>query len=317
MLPYRSVALLTPLSLVEARGLFQPFRRGEVLAIEPIVRGSVNSNFAVETTSGPLFVRVFEEQGADGALRETRLVGHLARQGVPTPAPLLATDGLPFVLHRGKPVAAFPWIDGDQLCQARVTPGATREVGAALARVHLAGASYPDRPQGRFEAPDLLARIPTIPSGAVPDGLIEELEVELRHPLPELPSGIIHGDLFRDNVLWRGGRIVALLDFESASFGAWAYDLAITLLAWTYGDRFDPGLVHALVAGYESVRPLEQRERAAMDRLAVRAATRFIVTRITDFHLRPGTTFAKDYRRFVARRDEIGDTHPVFNPASS
>lgn len=285
--------------------MLPPFGQGEVLAIEPIVRGSVNSNFGVETTRGRLFVRVFEEQGTEGALRETRLVRHLERHGVPTPAPLLAADGRPFVLLGPKPVAAFPWIDGEEVCQARVTPGATREVGAALARIHLAGASYPDRPRGRFEAPALLARLATIPAGAVSDSLLAEIDLELRRPLPELPSGIIHGDLFRDNVLWRDGRIAALLDFESASFGAWAYDLAVTLLAWTFGDRFDPGLARALVTGYESVRPLEQEERVAMERLAVRAATRFIVTRITDFHLRPGTTAGKDYRRFVARLQMI------------
>ncbi|MBI2894108.1 MAG: homoserine kinase [Deltaproteobacteria bacterium] len=305
MLTYRAVALLTPFSLDEARCVLGAFGSGEILVIEPIARGSVNSNFAVQTTRGRLFVRVFEEQGPEGALRETLLLGHLARHGIPTPAPLLGADGRPFVVHRGKPVAAFPWAPGNELCQASVTADAAREVGAALARLHLAGASFPDRPIGRFEAAGLAARLGTIPAGAMPDRLVAELESELERSLPELPSGIIHGDLFRDNVLWRDGLLVALLDFESASYGAWAYDLAVTLLAWTFGDCFDPELCRSLVAGYESVRPLEAVERAAMERLAVRAATRFVVTRITDFHLRPGATVGKDYRRFVARRDAI------------
>jgi homoserine kinase type II len=152
-----------------------------------------------------------------------------------------------------------------------------------------------------------MMRVGRIPPGAVPEeGLLDELRAELEVPLPEVPAGVIHGDLFRDNVLWRGGRIVALLDFESAAEGLLAYDLVVTVLAWTYGDRFDPDLVRALLEGYRSVRPLHPGEEATLPRLARRAATRFVVTRITDFFVRGAATgVQKDYRRFVARRDAI------------
>lgn len=305
------MALLTRLSFEQVDALLGPFGLAPVRNVEPVPRGSVNSNYFVDTDRGRFFLRLYEEQGPEGAGYETRLIGHLAAAGVPTPAPFRNPAGASFVLHEGKPVALFPALSGDELCQARVTPEATFAVGQALARVHLAGASFGERRVGRFEAADLGARLEAVAAADLREpGVLERLRVELARPLPALAMGPIHGDLFRDNVLWQGERIVGLLDFESAADGLLAYDVAVTLLAWTYGSRFESALVRALLAGYESQRPLPAEERAALPRLAERAACRFVVTRITDFHLRtlrdPGTVMLKDYRRFVRRWDAIG-----------
>lgn len=304
------MALLTRLSFADAEALAGRFGLGPVDNVEAVPKGSVNSNYFFETRRGRFFVRVFEEQGPDGAGYETRLIAHLARGGVPTPAPLLATDGASFAMHAGKPVAFFPAVTGDELCQAGVTPAAARLAGEALARVHRAGTDFGERRRGRFEAADLALRLRAVTADDLQaPGLLARLRAELDRPLPVLASGPIHGDLFRDNVLWRDGRIVALLDFESAADGLLAYDLAVMLLAWTFGARFEADLVRALLAGYEEVRRLPADERAALPRLAERAACRFVVTRITDFHLRalrePGTVLLKDYRRFVRRWDAI------------
>src|SRR5262249_38949869 len=125
-------------------------------------------------------------------------------------------------------------------------------------------------------------------------------------------------DLFRDNVLWATGAgtvqtrmedpIVALLDFESASRGAFVFDLAVTLLAWCYGDVLEPPLARALVSGYSSVRPLADREKKALFASARFAATRFTITRITDYAM-PGRggegRVIKDWRRFLGRLDVL------------
>jgi homoserine kinase type II len=304
------MALLTRLSFDQVDALLEPFGLAPARNLEPVPKGSVNSNYFVDTDRGRFFLRVYEEQGPEGAGYETRLVGHLAAAGVPTPAPWRNPAGASFVLHAGKPVALFPAVSGDELCQARVTPEVAFAVGEALARVHLAGASFGERRTGRFEAADLRARLDTVAAAHLREpGVLERLHAELARPLPPLAIGPIHGDLFRDNVLWQDGRIVGLLDFESAADGLHAYDVAVTLLAWTYGSRFEAPLVRGLLAGYERLRPLTAAERAALPRLAERAACRFVVTRITDFHLRtlrdPGTVMLKDYRRFVRRWDAI------------
>jgi homoserine kinase type II len=310
------MALLTPLSADAARRLGAAYGL-DVTGVEPILAGSVNSNFALRMRDGGrAFLRVYEEQGAPAARGEARLLDHLAERAVPTPRPLrlvgAARAGAFIAEHAGKPVAVFPWCEGESLCQRRVTPAIAGAVGGALAAVHVAGASFQGAPESRFGAVELERRLRALEARALPDELAAAV-ARLRARLPELvarptprPIGVIHGDLFRDNVLWRSGSIAALLDFESASRGSAAFDLAVTMLAWCFGDRFEPDLARAMAHGYASVRPLEPDERAAFFDEARFAALRFSVTRITDFELRPaGTGVRKDFRRFVARLEAI------------
>ena len=123
----------------------------------------------------------------------------------------------------------------------------------------------------------------------------------------DLPRGLVHGDLFRDNVLWHEGRIAALLDFESAHKGPFAYDLAVTILSWSFRDTFDFDVARAIVAGYREVRELEESEREALYVESVFAALRFTITRITDEAIRVG----KKWQRFVARREAIEQLGPA------
>src|SRR5437016_12394242 len=143
-------------------------------------------------------------------------------------------------------------------------------VGHALARVHLALASVREPRPGRFRLQDLRARLQAI--GRAPDAELRSLAPAITERLdraaaarnPALPGGIVHGDLFRDNVLWRDGAIVALPEFESACEGSWAYDLMVTVLAWCYGADFDLVLARALLTGYQEVRALSPAERSAL-----------------------------------------------------
>jgi homoserine kinase type II len=121
-----------------------------------------------------------------------------------------------------------------------------------------------------------------------------------------LPAGLVHGDLFRDNVLWTGDRVAALLDFESAFRGPLAYDLAVLVLSWCYADAFEPDLARAMVRSYESVRPLEPIEKRALYTEMRFGALRFTITRITDYSMRGGEgRVMKDWRRFLARLDAL------------
>ncbi|MGK3997342.1 homoserine kinase [Sorangium sp. So ce1024] len=320
------MAILTPLSLADARRIGALYGL-EIADVRGLLAGSVNSNFALTLADGrgQVFLRVYEEQQLAAASREARMLEHLAAGGVATPQPLRRTDGAStsggaaFIAdHAGKPVALFPWVTGDSLCQARVTPEATRRVGAALARVHLVGASFEGASASRFDLDGLDQRLRGLrapgPGGAAPalppdvaaavDELTGRLErIRAATPRTPGPETLIHGDLFRDNVLWQDGEISALLDFESASRGSAAFDLAVTMLAWCFGDDLDPALAAALAAGYTSVRPLSAEERGRLFHESLVAALRFSITRITDFELRPkGSGVYKDYRRFLARQ---------------
>ncbi len=325
-----TMAILTPLSLADARRIGALYGL-EIADVRGLLAGSVNSNFALTLADGrgQAFLRVYEEQQLHAASREAHMLEHLAASGVATPQPLRRRDaasgseGAAFIAeHAGKPVAVFPWVAGDSICQARVTPDATRRVGAALARVHLVGASFEGANASRFDLDSLDQRLQGLraPGPAASAGLpastlppevaaaVDELTGRLQRmraaaPRTSGPETLIHGDLFRDNVLWQDGEISALLDFESASRGSAVFDLAVTMLAWCFGDDLDPDLAAALAAGYTSVRPLSTEERGRIFHESLVAALRFSITRITDFELRPkGSGVYKDFRRFLARQ---------------
>ena len=284
-----------------------------------IEAGTVNTSYALDLEGGRFFLRIYEEQGSAGAEAEARLLLHLAASGVKTPAPVVGRDGAMVRTVAGKPAAVFPWVDGDMLCLRAVTPVAGHEVGAALARMHLAGPA-PDGAlgAGRFGPEDLHARCDRVATSHDDEarGLADALRSALRAATAlrrtDLPSGLVHGDLFRDNVLWteeRSGsaafpsspRLAALLDFESAHLGPFAYDIAVTILSWSFRDAFDHDVGRSIVAGYRGIRELEAAEREALHAEAVFAALRFTVTRITDDAIRVG----KKWQRFVARREAL------------
>ena len=308
------MATYTAFSLREARRIGAEFGL-DVRGVVGIAAGSVNSNYRLEIGGGErVFARVYEEQDRDGAESEASLLTHLARHGVVTPRPLPRRDGAGFTgLVCGRPVALFPWSRGETLCQARVTPRIAHRVGIEIARVHLAGRSFRFAKPGRFQIENLRVRLAAIAQAQDAEirGMASVLATELNRCDRErdtgLAGGVIHGDLFRDNVLWQDGMPTALLDFESASDGPWVYDLLVTVLAWCYRSDIDLDLIRAMLAGYRSVRPLDERERASLAVEGRVAALRFTITRITDYALRGsiGERVTKDWRRFWARHQEI------------
>jgi homoserine kinase type II len=316
------MAVLTQLPVASARAIALRFGL-DVIGVRGIPAGSVNSNFELSLAGGGrVFLRVYEEQNLLSAAGEARLLEHLAAHGVQTPRPLARDDGGFLAEHAGKPVALFPWVDGEAICQARVTDEHARRVGEALAQVHLAGMSFQGAPASRFRVGDLLVRAEQI-EGAERSGDVAAAMRLLRGrlerrkeqpPAPEIP--VIHADLFRDNVLWDGTSVAGLLDFESASRGSAAFDLMVAVLAWCFGDTLELPLARALVGGYASVRPLGD-ERARLYDEAVFAAVRFSITRITDFELRArGAGVHKDFRRFVARLRAVEEIGPGAWPSA-
>jgi homoserine kinase type II len=311
------MAVHTVISEAQARAILADYDGLELRAVEGVRGGSVNSNFALTTPSGKLFLRVYEEQGLSGAEHETALLERLAGAGVPTPPPLRRRDGGLVSAVLGKPAALFPWREGTMRCQASVGRTEVRQVGEALARIHLAGQGEVPYP-GRFEFADLSRRLDRIESEGGPEWapLAPSLRTTLQRAHgarnPELPRGVIHGDLFRDQVLWRGdGAIAALLDFESACDGTFAFDLMVTVLSWCVGDDLDTDLARAMLQGYQRVRALSQPERDALMDEGSFAALRFAITRITDFSMRarnpdgtPGAP-SRDWRRFMKRFDKL------------
>jgi homoserine kinase type II len=307
------MAVLTAITAEDARDLVAEYDLGALVDLAGIAAGSVNSNFRLDVGERRVFLRIYEEQGGPGAAREATMLERLARSGVPTPAPLHRRDGGLVSIVRAKPAVLFPWRAGTICCQAGVTREVAERVGTALAQVHVAGRAEPCE-RGRFGFENLRARLDSVEHSG--DARFLALVPGLRASLTRthasrdlsLPKGLIHSDLFRDNVLWDGGRIAALLDFESACEGPYAYDFMVCVLAWCFGSDLEPELAQAMCRGYEGVRPFSESERAALVIEGSFAALRFTITRITDYALRSSATgprVVKDWQRFYARFETL------------
>jgi homoserine kinase type II len=307
------VALFTRLGDAELADIAATFALGALRGARAIHAGTINSNFAVETERGPWFVRINEGKSEDDVAWEARLVAALAAGGVVTPPPLTARDGRPYAALAGtaKWVSVFPWRAGHHLAPGEVTADAAGAFGAALAELHRVGLELPAdwRRRSIYDHAHLVARHAQFATSRDP-ALAEAIAI-LGEELAAAGAaaavrerathGLIHGDLFRDNVLWDAGRVVAILDFEQASGGSIAYDLAVCINDWCWDGAVRIDLAAALLAGYQRVRALTAADRAALVIEVRAAAARFTITRITDVYLARVDNPDKDFRAFLAR----------------
>jgi homoserine kinase type II len=305
------VGVFTSLGEPELLELARAFGIGAVRSVRAIAAGTINSNFALTTDTGEYFLRVNEGKAEADVAWEARLVTALAAAGVPTPPPLVALDGLPYARVLQKWASMFPWRDGTHVAAGDVTPRMAETFGAALAGLHVAGLALPPawRRGSIYDHDHLVTRFERF--ARVDDKALARAIAILREELSVAKAasgvrkrathGIIHGDLFRDNVLWEGDAISAILDFEQASGGSLVYDLGVCIndWCWTIYPRID--LAAALVRGYQSVRPLTAADREALPIEIRAAAARFTLTRITDVYLARVDNPDKDFRAFLAR----------------
>jgi len=307
------VGVFTQLGATELADVAAAFDLGTVTAHATIAAGTINSNFLVETDRARWFVRVNEGKAEDDVAWEARLVAALAAGGVTTPPPVLARDGRPYAPLGTKFVSVFPWRTGRHLAPDEVTPELAGRLGAALAQLHRVGLELPVswRRGSIYDHDHLVARFAGLvgvddPALALAITVLrEELAVAAEaSPLRRAAThGIIHGDLFRDNVLWDGGELTAILDFEQASGGSLAYDLGVCINDWCWTGEPRLDLVRALVAGYRQVRELTAGDREALPIEVRAAAARFTLTRITDVYLARVDNPDKDFRAFLARSE--------------
>jgi homoserine kinase type II len=273
----------------------------------PIVAGIENTNYFVTTAKGRYVLTLYERLPAEELPFYLNLMAHLARAGVPCPAPVPDRTGALFSLLNGKPAGLVTRMDGAKID----TPDAAHcaAVGAALGRLHVASATYRARLTNR-RGPGWwrqAARAVRPFLGADQNALLAaEIRFQTGFGKVKLPRGAIHGDLFHDNVLFVGNAVSGIIDFGFAATDFLAYDLAITVNDWCIVRAGDargtliPELVHALAGAYHAERPLTEDERSQWPALLRAAALRFWLSRLYDLHLpRPGElTHAHDPEEF-------------------
>ena len=263
---------------------------GELVSCKGIAEGVENSNFLLRTTRGNFILTLYEKRVAKADLPFfIGLMEHLAAQGLACPTPIRDREGHAIRELAKRPAAIVTFLDG--LSPRRVQVAQCAPVGAALAQLHLAGADFPMKRRNALSVEgwrklvaDARPRADEVRKGLA-DEIAREFDALAPHWPRALPAGVIHADLFPNNVFFLGERLSGMIDFYFACDDLYAYDLAVCLNAWCFEPdlSFNATKALRLVAGYRGVRALEPGEIAALPLLARGAAFRFLLTRLYDW----------------------------------
>jgi homoserine kinase type II len=284
------MAVYTDVSAEDLADFLASYDLGELLSYKGIAEGVENSNFLVHTTRGYFILTLYEKRVAPEDIPFfLALMEHLAARSITCPQPVKNQKGDMLGFVAGRPAALVTFLDGMWI--RRPSASHCAALGAALAQLHLAGADFPMKRRNALSVDGWHPLYVASAAGAdsLQPGLREAIEKELTHlegAWPSgLPEGVIHADLFPDNVFFLGDRLSGLIDFYFACTDTLAYDVAICLNAWCFepDHAYNVTKGRALLQGYASARPLAVEERVALPLLARGAALRFLLTRLVDW----------------------------------
>ena len=304
------MAVYTDVSFEDLQDFLAAYDIGPTHVFKGIAEGVSNSNYYLQTDKGAFILTLYERRvEVDDLPFYLGLMEHLARAGIACPTPVHARNGKVTGTLNDKPAAILTFLDGVSL--RRPTAEHCGFAGRALAELHEAGAGFHGKRANalgldgwRALAADCKGKSDTVADGL--GSLIEDELATLARSWPgALPAGIIHADLFPDNVLFVDSKVSGIIDFYFACNDALAYDLAVTLNAWCFepDGAFNLTKGRALAAGYQAKRKLQPAERAAFPILCRGAALRFLLTRLYDW-INPDPAALvrpKDPREFARR----------------
>ncbi|MFN3657544.1 MAG: homoserine kinase [Pseudolabrys sp.] len=284
------MAVYTDVTAEDLTRFLSGYDIGELLSYKGIAEGVENSNFLVHTSAGTFILTLYEKRVAENDLPFfLGLMEHLAARGITCPQPVKNRSGGMLGRVAGRPAAVVTFLEG--MWHRRPSAAHCAAVGEALARLHLAGADFPMRRPNALSIShwrplyeQAKARGDSVRPGLCAE-IVAELDVLERIWPRALPVGVIHADLFPDNVFFLGDHLSGLIDFYFACTDTLAYDVAICLNAWCFEPDHSYNVTkgRALLKGYAGVRALDAAEREALPVLARGAAMRFLLTRLVDW----------------------------------
>ncbi|MGE8103055.1 homoserine kinase [Allorhizobium sp. NPDC080224] len=288
------MAVYTDINEVDLKAFLAQYDAGELLSYKGIAEGVENSNFLLHTSKSPLILTLYEKRVEKSDLPFfLGLMHHLSECGLNCPLPLPRKDGELLGELSGRPAALISFLEGMWLRKPEAQH--CREVGAALARMHIAGEGFElTRPNAlSIEGWQVLWAKSEARADEVEEGLEAEIGAELDflsiHWPKDLPAGVIHADLFPDNVFFLGDTLSGLIDFYFACNDLLVYDLSICLNSWCFekDGAYNITKGKAMIEGYQSVRPLSAAEIEALPILCRGSALRFFLTRLYDWLTTP------------------------------
>jgi homoserine kinase type II len=284
------MAVYTDVSDEQLEEFITSYAVGALTSFKGIAEGVENSNYLVHTESGRYILTLYEKRVRREDLPYfLGLMQHLVARGISCPLPVKDRSGRTLKELAGRPAVLITFLEG--LWVRRPNIEHCHALGDALAHLHLAGADFPMFRENDLSLPGWRSLVQSIGGGAdeVIPGLAAEIATELsfleRHWPSDLPEGVIHADLFPDNVFFLSDKVSGLIDFYFACNDALAYDVAICLNAWCFepDGSFNITKARAMLQAYEGVRPLSEAELKWLPTLARGAALRFLLTRSYDW----------------------------------
>jgi homoserine kinase type II len=304
------MAVYTEVTDDDVAAFLQQYDLGEVVSMKGIAEGVENSNFLLSTTTGTYILTLYEKRvKRDDLPFFLGLMEHLAGRGIRCPTPIHGRDGAALRELCGRPAAIVTFLQG--MWPKRIDVNHCRQLGRAIAQMHEAGRDFALRRPNDLSVDGWRPLLEACGARAdeVERGLAEELSTELdvlEQAWPrDLPEGVIHADLFPDNVFFHKGEVSGFIDFYFACNDQLAYDLAVCLNAWCFepSNEFNATKARALLQSYQEVRRFSQAELQAIPTLARGAAMRFLLTRLFDWLNHPEGAYVapKDPREYLRK----------------
>ncbi|MCK5444039.1 MAG: homoserine kinase [Rhodospirillaceae bacterium] len=284
------MAVYTEVSDEDLTEFAKQYGIGEVLSCKGIAEGVENSNFLLGTDKGSFILTLYEKRvNPDDLPFFLGLMDHLADRGVKCPKPVHAADGEVLKTLSGRPAAIITFLSG--MWPRSIHAFNCAELGAALAELHIAGADFKIKRENSLSVNNWRALLDSCNGRGeeVIPGITKELESELdfleKNWPADLPAGVIHADLFPDNVFFRAEKLTGLIDFYFACNDLFAYDVAICLNAWCFEPDLSFNITKAkrMLSSYRKVRDFSAEELEALPLLARGSALRFLLTRLYDW----------------------------------
>ena len=265
---------------------------GTLTDFHGIESGIENTNYFVTTSEGEFVLTIFEVLKAHELPFYLNFMAHLANHGIPCPRPIANLQNQYLGALKGKPASLVSRLQGTSVLKP--SPLHCAKVGKLLANMHLAGKSYPlnmDNPRGPAWRKIAAAKVWEFLSGEEADLLQQEMDYQNQIDTSALPRGVVHADLFRDNVLFRGSDIGGVIDFYFAGADSWLFDLAVTVNDWCMAlpGELDPERLSAMLDAYNGLLKVSDEEKKLWPAMLRAAALRFWLSRLYDYYLpRPG-----------------------------
>ncbi len=320
------MAVYTEFSKPFLKELADDYGLGRVSGAPEITQELVNRRYLLETAKGRFLLRVDELKGENDLKRELDLLAFLKTHAFPCPYPLQDRMGRFYRAFNNRCVSLFRYHEGRVVAPERFKPTQLETVGRMLGELHAVGKAYKKGIDNRFSF-ERIADLYLSVRAKLPNyfrkilrTLDDEIEYLTRYLEGKLPKGVIHGDLFADHVLFRGEKLVAVLDFEAACRGKFIFDIATAVNALCFVDgAYSLDRFRHLLHGYEAVRTLSLAEWDAFPNELRSSSLRFTVTRLHDFFQWPHAAeprVEKDFREFfdllrVLRREREGGMEPL------